>query len=290
MNNSTNVIPLKPDEYFALKKRKKKFILDDLDAFNKKKKIKIRARKLNDGTHSLYLHIRDKDKQEYQFLKLYIIGTKETQKNDQETLKLALELRDKKELDLFQNAHDFKLQDKNLDADFIAYFESLVFKKSIPDKSWKHTLKHLKIFTKEKPIPFRSIDEKFCESFRDYLKKTVNPNTGHTYFAKIKAALNIAIKDQIINRNPAQFFHISKQDSGSDFLTIEEIRQLNDTPCYSEQTKRAFLFSCFTGLRISDIQKLSFNMIQNDYLIFQQKKTKGRERLKLSTSALDIIK
>jgi integrase len=271
------------------KKRKKISILNDLEAFNRKKKIKIRARKLINGIHSLYFHIRTEGKQEYQFLKLYILGKRDTRKIDEETLKLALEFRDKKELELFQNRNNFQLNNKNLDADFIQYFESLVFKKSIPDKSWKHTLKHLRIFTNGKFVPFRAVDEKYCEEFRDYLKENLSPNTGHTYYAKLKDSLNIAIKDQIILKNPAQFFHISKVDSGREFLILDELKKLNNTPCYSEQTKRAFLFSCFSGLRISDLQKLTFDDIQNGYLLFRQKKTRGLERLKLSSSALGLI-
>ncbi len=57
----------------------------------------------------------------------------------------------------------------------------------------------------------------------------------------------------------------------------------------SEQTKRAFLFTCFTGLRVSDIKRLTWENIQSGYLDFRQQKTKGIERIKLSKSALEII-
>ncbi len=43
------------------------------------------------------------------------------------------------------------------------------------------------------------------------------------------------------------------------------------------------------GLRISDIKALTFNKIQNGYLIFRQKKTNSPERMKISKNAIEII-
>jgi hypothetical protein len=118
--------------------------------------IKLRAKKLNDGTHYLFLHLRQNNQQEYQFLKLYIHGKSNTKKKDDETLKLALAIREKKELELFQNDFEFQLYNHNSKADFVQYFEAVVMTKvkddKTIDKSWRNTLKHLKIFTKNKAI------------------------------------------------------------------------------------------------------------------------------------------
>ena len=50
--------------------------------------------------------------------------------------------------------------------------------------------------------------------------------------------------------------NIPKRDTRKEFLTLDEVKQLAATPCQHEVLKRAALFSCLTGLRISDIQKL----------------------------------
>jgi site-specific recombinase XerD len=50
-----------------------------------------------------------------------------------------------------------------------------------------------------------------------------------------------------------------------------------------------FLFSCFTGLRISDIKTISVDNVANDILIFFAKKTGKLQRIQLSDSALNFI-
>jgi integrase len=58
--------------------------------------------------------------------------------------------------------------------------------------------------------------------------------------------------------------------------------------------KNAFLFSALTGLRFSDIQKLTWNEVQHStengyYIRFQQKKTKGQETLPISEEANSLL-
>lgn len=43
---------------------------------------------------------------------------------------------------------------------------------------------------------------------------------------------------------------------------MEEVKRLNNTPCKFPVLKAASLFSCFTGLRISDILKLKWEDIE----------------------------
>ena len=52
------------------------------------------------------------------------------------------------------------------------------------------------------------------------------------------------------------------QNTIREFLTIEEVKQLMATPCRYDIVKRAFLFSCFTGLRYSDIKSLLWSEIR----------------------------
>jgi len=289
MNNSANIYELPmPHDKTQSKKRKKINILDDLPALNKKKKIKIRVKKLSDKTYSLYFHVRINGKQDYQFLKLYIHNKRETRKDDEETLNLALKLRDKKELELFENENKFQLRNYKLRANFVEYFKALTDSKTSSVKPWRNTHNYIVKFTKG-TITFSEIDEGFSESFKEYLLKNVNPNSAHTYFARFKAALYRAVEDKIISENPAQFIHVKKQDAQREFLTLEELRKLKDAPCFSEETKNAFLFTCFTGLRLSDLKNLKFTDIQDGYLNFRQIKTKGFERIKLSPNALEII-
>jgi integrase len=70
---------------------------------------------------------------------------------------------------------------------------------------------------------------------------------------------------------------------------MEEVKRLAETDCKYPQLKRAFLFGCLTGLRKSDIMKLTWGEVQKfgEYsrLVFKQKKTGGQEYLDIPKSA-----
>jgi site-specific recombinase XerD len=287
MKQSTNIYKL-PVQKKPKQELKKSYLNEELRRLNHKKRIKIRIKNLKDRSFSLYLDLFQNGKREYQFLKLYLSGKKTNHQSDQETLKLALEIRDKKELELFQNDHDFELSNYKRKANFIEYFNTLKNSKPEPAKPWKNTYNYLKSFTDNR-LTFNEIDKKWCERFKEYLLKHISPNTAHTYFSILKAALNQAIKDDIIKENPARFIHVKKEDVEREFLTHDEIKTLIDTPCENEQTKRAFLFTCFTGLRFHDVKSLKYEDVQKGYLRFRQKKTRGIERIKLSENSLEII-
>ena len=114
-------------------------------------------------------------------------------------------------------------------------------------------------------------------------------NTAVVNFTIFKSSLSRAVKENIIPSNPARHLTIKKVDVDREFLTIEEMQKLKDTPCDDEAVKSAFFFSCFTGLRISDIEALTFDNIENGYLKFKQKKTNGIDRMKLHPEAMKIV-
>ena len=74
---------------------------------------------------------------------------------------------------------------------------------------------------------------------------------------------------------------------------MNEIRTLSETPCDHTTTKRMFLFSCLTGLRRSDIVRLTWQNVQQqgDFtrIIFKQKKTSGQEYLDITPQAAVLM-
>ena len=77
------------------------------------------------------------------------------------------------------------------------------------------------------------------------------------------------------------------------YLTIDEVKKLAQTECEYPQIKAAFLFSCLTGLRRSDVLRLRWGDVyqQGDFtrIIFKQKKTAGQEYLDITAEAVELM-
>jgi len=118
------------------------------------------------------------------------------------------------------------------------------------------------------------------------------PRSKLSYFNKLRACLNQAYEEQIIPTNPLRGIEGFKPEEGTRmYLTLDEVRKLAKTECEYPQIKAAFLFSCLTGLRRSDVLRLTWGDIhkQGDFtrIIFRQKKTSGQEYLDIYRVAVE---
>jgi len=64
---------------------------------------------------------------------------------------------------------------------------------------------------------------------------------------------------------------------------------LERTECRNAEIKRAFLFSCYTGLRLSDVIRLRWENITEDRITLIQKKTKSLSTNKLLPKAKELL-
>ena len=189
-------------------------------------------------------------------------------------------------------------------ADFIEYFGKQAAKRHKNDSksigvNWDRAHDLLKIFTKDKPLPFAQIDMHLIESFRDFLLKaprggnksgTISQNTASTYFTLFKAALHQAFIDSYFDVDiAAKVKGISGVESRREYLTIEELNKLAATPCEYPMLKKAAFFSALTGLRHSDIRKMTWKelSVEGDHyrINFTQRKTGGVEYMPISEQA-----
>ena len=189
-------------------------------------------------------------------------------------------------------------------ADFIEYFGKQAAKRHKNDSksisvNWDRAHDLLKIFTKDKPLPFAQIDMHLIESFRDFLLKaprggnksgTISQNTASTYFTLFKAALHQAFIDSYFDVDiAAKVKGISGVESRREYLTIEELNKLAATPCEYPMLKKAAFFSALTGLRYSDIRKMTWKelSVEGDHyrINFTQRKTGGVEYMPISEQA-----
>jgi site-specific recombinase XerD len=122
--------------------------------------------------------------------------------------------------------------------------------------------------------------------------KTLNPNTTHEYLLYVANTLNTAVRKGIIQSNPTKSLSASdrpkKYETKRAFLTFDEIKKLLNTPSPSKYNpiRQAFLFSCFCGLRYSDLQQLKWCHILNtkEGVIIDKQIQKTKERLVLPLS------
>ena len=165
--------------------------------------------------------------------------------------------------------------------------------------NWERVHELLKIYSEGKPLPFSKIDLRLIESFKEFILTApqggnksgiISQNTASTYFSIFKAALHQAFIDSYLDIDiAAKVKGIPGEESRREHLTIEELNILAATPCDYPLLKRAALFSALTGLRHSDIKKMTWKELTKEgdhYRVnFTQKKTKGVEYKPISEQA-----
>jgi integrase len=246
-------------------------------------RVQLRQRKLAKGRLSLYLDIWIDGRRHYEFLNLHLPKDRATRK---EMLALGESIRAKRELEIQSAEHGYVPKFKQ-ECDLIEYFESLARTKH---KTWHTVLLHLRDFVGPHGLPMRKVTEKWLQDFEEFMLGRVTPNSANNYLNKLKAALNIAVKQGLISTNPYERIRIVKTEpSQRVYLTADELQRLANAPTSHPEIKRAFLFSCYTGLRLSDVKNLTGKQIQSGQLQYRQKKTGVFEYLPLSPMALTLL-
>jgi len=247
---------------------------------NYKRKIKIRLKELKTGGNSIYLDTWQKGKRQYEFLNLYLTGDTI---RDAEAIRKAIMIRDKREQDIESNVFG-TVPNWKAKADFIAYHKQMGDNKAT---YWQTTNAMLKDFFKS--IQINQITERNLLDFKDQMLEKVNPNTARTYMTTVKAALNMAVRESIIPKSPATNVTIKAQEPERPRLTIQQVLDLEKTECDNPEVKRAFLFSCYTGLRYSDVKNLEWKHIDDGFISHRMKKTGRLVSIPLNRMAMDLI-
>lgn len=277
--------------------------------------IRLRRRSTPSGLVSLYLDIYIDGKRSYEYLKLYLVPerTKKDRDKNRETLALAEAIRGKRLVELRDGVFGFKGQFRE-DTLFYDYYCSMVEARlGSPGNwgNWRSCLKHLEKYDpKIRKRRWKEITHEYVQGFKDYLENEacawsqdyrrrikdhrMARNTRVSYFNKLRACCNQAFEERIIGVNPMRGVEAIKAEEGTRmYLTLDEVRKLAATPCEYDSVRRAFLFSCLTGLRRSDILKLRWGEVhqQGDFtrIIFTQKKTQGVEYLDIAPEAAELL-
>lgn len=268
--------------------------------------VKLRKRSKG-GKTSLYLDYYQKGVRKTEYLKLYLNEenpTKEEKEVNKKTLQLAEAIRSRRQVEIMNGDFGFMDTEKRKGS-FIGYFnmlKELRLESQGNYDNWDSVEKYLVRFAKD-GLSFEDLTAQKVQEFKDYLDKTKIPgrdvrlsqNSKHSYFNKFKAALKQAFKDGLLPTNPADMVEGFKMgESQREFLTLDELQKVAKEECEIPIIKSAFLFSCLSGLRWSDINKLTWSEVQHSkemgyYVRFRQKKTKGIETLPISDQAYSLL-
>jgi integrase len=280
-----------------------------------KEPIKLRFKPLANGNQSIYLDYYKDGKREYEFLKLYLVKERtaaDKTKNDA-TLRLANAVQSKRVVELQNNTHGFTNGSTHSKINVIEYIKSLAEKKRIKAGGGKRTTAmgylalswQIEAYSGTKTT-FRQVDKDYCSGFIEHLKAAKNKNNGLPlnentqtgYMKRFEAVINAAIADEVTNSNP--FKQIKQENKPHKhkteicYLTTNEVKLLENTACLCPTVKQGFLFSCYTGLRFSDVQGLTWSNLQIDnnggtFINYVQKKTQKQEYLPIPQKAIEFL-
>lgn len=276
-----------------------------------KEPVRLRAKKLANGNQSLYLDIYLNGKRSYEFLKMYIIPEVDntTKERNNATLIAAKAIVAQKVLEITNNKAGIHNSNKAkiLFADWIQYCKEHKSQIDQPKAVLllKRVERHLQAYGLNN-VRIKDVDKQYVLGFIKHLQEAYTPATKTnpkgkplsdksivTYIAGLNMILALAVKREIIDVNPLSKIdaneRVKPKPSVREYLTIEELKLAINTPCKNKTVKNAFLFSCFSGLRISDIRGLKWGDIYYDNGIMKVKtimqKTKELIYLKVTDEA-----
>lgn len=272
-----------------------------------KSPFKLRRRKLADGRISLFLDRSVNSGHEYEFLQLYLLPeTSSTAKRQNaRTLREAEDILQMRTEALLNARAETELVGSGagvLLSDWLQTSCNNHKMRGLRDYEGILTLRKI-LLTFRPNVRLSEIDKQFCLDMIDWFRNTyINKRTGttigartaDTYCQRFRTALNEAAREGLIDKNPWNRLEtiekIKKPESKREYLTIDEIRSMIATDCPNGLVKRAYLFSCFTGLRISDVRNLKWGDIYHEngqaFVSVVMKKTTKLLYIPLSGQAL----
>ena len=243
-----------------------------------KEPVRLRLNKLKNGNTSIYLDIYHDGRRSYEFLKLYLVPEDGVAAKIQNanTMAKANAIKAERILELTNKVAG--ITDRSYKAKMLFTDWMRIYRDKVAEHSSTATVKTVErvISDVEKyngEVILAEVDRNYIMGFIEWLgnRKTYKVDRGKlkkasvgTYILYIRAALNYAVKENLLRTSPFKGVKTStlyNTESKREYLTVEEVKRLIATPCRDRQLKGAFLFSCFCGLRISDLENLRWKHI-----------------------------
>lgn len=262
-------------------------------------KVEIKERNLTAGNRGLYLEYYEKGFRKRENLHLYLIpdNAPNAKSTNSEVYKKAMEIRSDRILNppSFITKRNNAVKDEDSETnknmtwlqwvdDYLNWSESCNNSKKMMQHKTNVKARitaYLKSI-KKKEVLLKDVDHKMIAGLFDFMrnkyrnKRQCKANGGKLadftlvlFEETINAIFNKALREELISFNPMQGvekkdkFHAP--DTHREFLTVEELERFLavETDSKNERTVQlAFGFSCMTGIRLGDVQRLRWSDIK----------------------------
>lgn len=190
----------------------------------------------------------------------------------EEALRLASIERAKREIE-YQAGRIGVTSSVTLERSFLDYLVSLGEKKSQSTANlYKMTAEYLAEFAGGNVL-FRDINKSFLKNFVETLSTSkgfggslLNPTTQAIHLSKLKRGLREAYKADLLSKDYSIYVDSPRgRSKGKEWLNLSELRRMQEaTEGDQSVSRRAFFFSCSTGLRYSDVKALRWEDIKEE--------------------------
>ena len=251
------------------------------------------AVKLRVKNRRLYLDVYQNGKRKWEALNIALSDDRETNK---EIMKIAEICRAKREMQLLTAS--WGLADPvGGSISLFSYLDKLQKRNANAARgNLAKSKNHLNNFPGGGTIQLKQITPAWVQRLHDYLKNDcgLKQSSSRTYEFEIRHAIKTAYRENLIPADPTVGIKtIKANEPDKVFLNADELQKLASAEIKAEwgTTKKAFLFGCNTGLRISDLLALEWGNIEHNPLqvITRQKKTGGKVYIPLNDNAWKII-
>lgn len=304
---------------FATERTKKhKTMTKKKKAPKAKEPIRLRYKKLANGNTSLYLDCYRNGQRTYEFLRLYLVPEKDITDTiaNKNTLEAAMAIKAERTKEVINGEAGLTKSTTKGKILLTDWMEEVIRRKEGQKDAatkYKNTNRYIKATKGGTKIMLKDVNADFCLRFLETLKTTkahkitkgkevelkygLSENTQSLYTTAFSACLNEAVLAGIISKNPMNKVSAEEKphmrESKREFLLADELARMAAAPCKNEQVKRAFIFSCLTGLRISDIRRLTWGKIQGQkgklFIYTKMEKTQDTVMVPLTETALQWL-
>lgn len=265
-----------------------------------KELVTLRQRKMQNGGYSLYLDYFMLGLRHRDFLGMYLVPehTKLDRLQNQETMKQAQTARARKTLAIQSGEPEAKPKTKDM---FVSDYleERIRYYLGRGQEGYARLVSSLNkwVLKYAHKITIKTATKQQIQELFAPICRKLKPMTARNYFLTLNTQFRAAERDGLIKHNVFVEFAAHEKPRATEseraYLTIEDIRRLAQTKASNEAVQQAFLFSCFSGLRISDIRELTWDKIRETpsgrQVEMTQKKTRNPVYIPLSDTACQFL-